>query len=46
MNGGVTMAEYKHSVLRCHADQCYVPTTPTCAWSCGIDTPERGWRAD
>ena len=55
VNGGVTMAQYKHGVLRVIDGDTLVisatylppPLRPELLLRiCGIDTPERGWRAD
>ena len=55
VNGGVTMAQYEHSVLRVIdgdtlvISAAYLPTPlrpKLLLRICGIDTPERGWRAD
>ena len=55
VNGGVTMAQYEHGVLRVIDGDTLVisatylppPLRPELLLRiCGIDTPERGWRAD
>ena len=55
VNGGVTMAQYKHGVLRVIDGDTLVisatylppPLRPELLLRiCGIDTPERGWRAN
>ena len=55
VNGGVTMAQYEHGLLRVIDGDTLVisatyvppPLRPELLLRiCGIDTPERGWQAD